>query len=342
MLHVHELSLLELIQAVQRKTLAEPIPPDQRWPLLQMTAEILQTCAQGARQPLASSMMQEIRGQDHAKRALEVAAAGGHNILLVGPPGAGKTLLVQAFPSILPHTPIPYPFRSPSSSIERTAFLGEMPFPGELTLAHGGVLFLKELASFDQSWLSAVERAVATHMVAVNEMVMYPAQFLLIATMKPCLCGFYTDPIRECTCSAETILSYYRSLQEAVGGCFDLHSEVPIIVEDVMKLPQGESSLAIRQRVEAARVMQRERYAQVGQLWVNADLQSLDVVQQYCKVDASAEKLLNAARQQLHLTPFHILQTLRIARTIADLAEAEVIAANHLAEAIPYRLHFGR
>ena len=151
MIPIHEqISLVELIQAVRRKTIAEPIDPDEYGPLVFVTGEILQACAYEDQQFLSSRDMQEIRGQYHVKRALEVAAAGGHNILLVGPPGAGKDLLAQAFPSILPHTSVPAPFRQPISSIERTAFLGKIPFPGELTLAHGGVLFLKDLASFDQ------------------------------------------------------------------------------------------------------------------------------------------------------------------------------------------------
>lgn len=338
--HIYELSLMELMQAVQDKIMAEPVPADQQQQFLHMTAGILQACAQGSTQSLPVRDMKEIREQEHVKRAFEVAAAGGHNIILVGPSGVGKALLAQAFPSVLPETSVPYPFRAPHSDIELAAFVGQMPFPGELTLAHGGVLFLKELASFDQSVLHVVRQAVATHMVTANEAIAYPAHFLLIATMKPCPCGFHSDPIRECTCSAEEILHYSQNIREVTDACFDLHIEVPPLRENVMKERQGESSVVIRQRVEAARELQRKRYADMSHIWVNGDIQTADEVQQYCKVDDLSEKLLRAAHQQLHFTPFQSLQAYRTARTIADLAGSEVIAANHMAEAIQYRPRF--
>ena len=334
---MYELSLLELVQAVQRKMAAEPLPPDQHWLFLHMTANILQACAQGGMQPLPARDMQEIRRQNHVKRALEVAAAGGHNIRLIGPPGAGKSMLAQAFPSLLPQTPVPTPFRMPDSTVDRATLLGAMPFPGELTLAHGGVLFLKELSAFERSLLAAVQQAVATHMVAVSEVVAYPAHFVLIATMKPCPCGFYGDPVHECPCAAEEILAFSHSLQEVVTECFDLHVEVPIPRDDVMKEPRDECSCTIRQRVEAARERQRKRYAHLPHWWVNADIQTVDDALQYGEVDALGENLLRAAHQQLHFTPFQSVQTRRVARTIADLAGSEVIAANHIAEAISYR-----
>ena len=171
---------------------------------------------------------------------------------------------------------------------------------------------------------------------------MYPAQFLLIATMKPCPCGFYGDPLRECTCSPDAILSYYQNLQEILRNCFDMEIEVPIMRVDVMKQPLGELSMTIRQRFELAREMQRKRYMHSNHLWVNADLRSLNTVQQYCRIDSSVEMLLSIARRQLDLTLFQLLQILRTARTIADLAEAETITTNHLAEAIQYRPRFRR
>jgi magnesium chelatase family protein len=159
--------------------------------------------------------------------------------------------------------------------------------------------------------------------------------------MQPCPCGFYGDPIRECTCSVEDILSYSQRLQETIDACFDLHVEVPI-GEDVMKQRPGERSVAIRQRVEVARALQQRRYMQATNLWVNADIQSVDDSALYCQVNSPAEKLLSAAYQQLHFTPRQSIQTLRLARTIADLAESEVIAGNHVAEAIQYRSRLGR
>jgi magnesium chelatase family protein len=337
---VCDLSLQELLEEVKQRTMAAPLPAEQYQPLMQMVADILQACTSPLHFPCQE--MQGIRGQEHVKRALEVAAAGGHPILLAGPSGAGKKRLAQTLPTILPQAAVPYPLRSPHFSIERSAFVGEMPYAGELTLAHGGVLFLEELPSFDLSLLAAVQQAGETGVVEVSEGATYPAHFHLVATMKPCPCGFYGDPIRECICSAEALLQYQRRVAEIVHTSFDLSIEVPIIREDIGKMRPGESSTAIRKRVEAAREQQRKRYAHIPNLWVNADLQSLDEVQQYCQLDSPAEKLLNAARQQLHFTPRQSLQTQRIARTIADLAEAEIIAANHLAEAIQYRPRFGR
>ena len=262
-------------------------------------------------------------------------------MLLVGPAGAGKGMLVHALPTILPQTEVPCPFRAAHFSLPRAAFIGEELTPGELTLAHGGVLFLEDVSRFDLSLLAAVQHAIETHQVAPSEGLVYPAHFLLAATMKPCPCGFYRDQVKACHCTTDAIFQYYQPLQSPLDACFDLSVRVPIIREDmdIRKMPPEEPSASIRQRVEAARTQQQSRYAQAPTLGVNADLDTTTDMERYCRLDAPAERLLTAARRQLHFTPFDLLRTLRVARTIADLAGTDLIAANHLAEAISYRLH---
>ncbi len=287
--------------------------------------------------------MGEVRGQAHVKRALEVAAAGGHHILLSGPPQAGKTLLARTLPSILPATAVPYPFRAPEATLPATPFVGEATAPGELTLAHGGVLFLKNFHAFAPEHLAALRCAVEAQTVALrngDEYLLFPAKFLLVATTLPCPCGFFNDPIRECTCSSDTIFLHQQHIKESSDTCFDLHIEVPRVQEDMLNRYTEERSAQIQSRVEQARIRQQRRYANAPHLWVNADLGPVDEVQHVCQMDAQAERLLKAAIQQLHLAPQSILRLQKVARTIADLAESELISANHLAEAIQYRPRF--
>jgi magnesium chelatase family protein len=221
--------------------------------------------------------------------------------------------------------------------------VGDAATPGELTLAHGGVLLLAHMHAFDPACLTALCRAVETRVVTIpngEASLLLPANVHLVATVLPCPCGFYRDPIQECTCSPETILEHRQCIQEVIDVCFDLHIEVPIMREHLMRMPSEESSATIRQRVEAAREQQRKRYVDTNTLWLNVDIRSVDEVQQHCQMDAAAERLLRAAHTQLHLTPLQSLRIHRVARTIADLAGAEIIAANHLAEAISYHSRF--
>ncbi|HZO71014.1 MAG TPA: ATP-binding protein [Ktedonobacteraceae bacterium] len=232
-----------------------------------------------------------------------------------------------------------YPFRAPDVGIALAAFQGTCEVPGEVTLAHHGVLFLEELSAFPPEHLRVVQQAVEAHAVQIqgDEEMTLPAQCLLIATMQPCPCGYDGDPIRECICSAEEITAFQRRIEEFVTDCFAIHIEVPRVdSKNLMSRHPGESSAEVRQRVEAARERQRRRYA-VTAFTVNDDLRSLDDVQRYCVIDTPGEKLLHAAHQQLHLTPREMLSLLKVARTIADLAGADIIFASHVAEAIQYR-----
>lgn len=342
---LQELSLLELLQEVHNRASIEDIAADQQQYITQMMIRILQAYAKRVEHPFLAQDIQKIRGQAHVKRALEVSAAGQHNILLVGPPGAGKALLARTLPSLLPTTSLPYPFREPPSDIGKNAFLGDPVLPGELTLAHGGVLFLKDLDTFDLSLLTSLVQTVETHALSVSLQEGYallPAQFILEATIKPCPCGFSNDPARECICSAEEIARYRQPLKEIVRTCFAIEIEVPLLVPEILSIYPEESAGEIRQRVEAARTMQWRRYAEEPHLQVNADLESVDEVQRYCQIDSAGEQLLESALRQLHLTALQMLRLQTVARTIGDLAGSPTITARHLAEAIQYLSRFVR
>lgn len=340
-----KIPISQLLQAIeQHLSNLEPLSRDEQQRLTRMTVSLLEENAQITPSRWASSDMQAIRGQEHVKRAMEVAAAGAHPIRLVGPPGVGKRALARTFPSILPSGPLLYPFRTPDAGITLAMFQGTSEVPGEVTLAHHGVLFLEELAAFPPEHLRVVQQAVEAREVQVqgNKAITFPAHCLLIATMQPCPCGYYSDPVRECICSAEEIVAFQRRIAEFVNSSFAIHIEVSRLdSQNLMSRHPGESSAQIRQRVEAARERQRRRYTATA-FTVNDDLHSLDEVQRYCVTDAPGEKLLHAAHQQLHLTPREVFSVLKVARTIADLVEADIIAASHVAEAIQYRPRFGR
>lgn len=338
-----KIPLSEMLQAIEQHLAPlTPLSRDEQRQLMRIMASLLEREAQIIPSRWSGSDLQAIRGQEHVKRAMEVAAAGEHAIRLVGPPGAGKRLLARTFPSILPAGPLLYPFRAPDAGIALAAFQGASGVPGEVTLAHHGMHLLEELATFPPEHLRVVQQAIEARVVHSqdNDSLTFPTHFLLIATMQPCPCGYDGDPVRECTCNAEEIIAFQQRITEFVTSCFAIHIEVPHVdSRNLMSRRPGESSAAIRQRVEAARERQRQRYAATS-FMVNDDLSSLDNVQRYCVTDAPAEKLLHAAQQQLHLTPREVLSVLKVARTIADLAETEIIAASHLAEAIAYRPRF--
>lgn len=307
----------------------------------------------------------DVKGQQHVKRALEIAAAGSHNVLLVGPPGSGKTMLAKRLPTILPPLSLDEalevtklysvtgvlsgkaalitrrPFRSPHHTTSDIGIIGggRIPRPGEVSLAHLGVLFLDEFPEFEREVLEVLRQPLEDGKVTVSRAlatITYPAEFMLVAAMNPCPCGNYLDPMKACTCPPYKVQRYWGKLSGPLLDRIDLHLEVPRLKkEELADQPSGESSKAVRERVSAARKIQEKRLVGTS-CHSNARL-TPRLLREFCKLNPEAEQLLKAAILHLKMSGRAYDRILKVARTIADLAGLEKIEAPHVAEAIQYR-----
>ena len=306
-----------------------------------------------------------IKGQEHVKRALEVAAAGGHNMIMMGPPGSGKTILARSLPSILPPMPTAEalevtkiysvtgmlppdtplirqrPFRSPHHTTSNAGLVGggHWPRPGEISLSHRGVLFLDELPEFGHAVLELLRQPLEDKVITISRAqgsVTFPANFILVGAMNPCPCGYYGDPFHQCTCSPGLISRYRKRISGPFLDRVDIFIEVPHI--DYEKLADnrlGEKSDKVQARVKAARAIQLKRFKGT-KLTCNAEMTPTEV-REFCQAEDQAQSLLKAAMKQLYLSARAFHRVLKLGRTIADLENTDIIKAHHLAEAIQYR-----
>ncbi|MBT3621377.1 MAG: YifB family Mg chelatase-like AAA ATPase [Flavobacteriales bacterium] len=308
----------------------------------------------------------DVKGQENIKRALEIAAAGGHNVIMIGPPGSGKTMLAKRMSGILPPLTLSEalettkihsvsgrlsdndtlmtsrPFRSPHHTISDVALVGggTNPQPGEISLAHNGVLFLDELPEFKRTVLEVMRQPLEDRVVTISRAkssVDYPANFMLVSSMNPCPCGYYNHPDKDCLCPPGMVQKYLNKISGPLLDRIDLHVEVtPVSFDELASKAKGENSASIRKRVIEARELQGERYKENAGIHANAQM-STKQLQIYCKLNSESQQLLKMAMTKLDLSARAYDRILKVARTIADLEKSELITSEHIAEAIQYR-----